>query len=652
MHTPLVSRFIALILVLATTGLAIAQFGGDPFGNDPFGAPSEPVTATAEPNATTVKPGGRLVLAFVLEHGQGYHSWPARELDVLPADIQEFAQNTSVSLKEVPSWISTVGPVQWPDTHIAKVANPSGGPALDLPTFDGRAVSFLPLIVGEDVEPGTYEVTLAAHYQACDDKQCLFPESPEYTFEITVDPSAPDAAFAGTFAEFDAGVYDTLTVGEIVEIDTDVPVGSSFFGFRIGAISGVGGFLLLAALGIAGGFILNLTPCVLPVIPIKIMTLSQHAGSPGKSFVLGVWMALGVIAFWVAIGIPAAFVARFADPSIMFGVWWVTGGIGLIIAVMALGLMGLFSITLPQKVYMVNPEADSPSGSFMFGIMTAVLGLPCFGFVAGALLPAAASFGPWVTMIVFGCMGVGMAAPYFILSANPKWVDKIPRTGPASELVKQVMGLLLLAAAAYFIGAAVLALIATHPYIGPKLHYWVIALFGVLAGGLLLVRTFQITKKPAPRVVFGAAGLFIAVVSGWIVVDVTESARRDAMWVAYSDDVVESAKGEGKVIVMDFTAEWCINCKALKSRVLYSGTVWPLLEGEDVEIVRVDFTGTNAEGQAMLRSFGQIGIPTLVIMGPANEYRPWIENAYTPSQVVAALREAGVRGSDALASSQ
>jgi len=427
---------------------------------------------------------------------------------------------------------------------------------------------------------------------------------------------------------------------------------------------------LLALFAAIGGFLLNLTPCVLPVIPIKIMTLSQHAGSPGKSFVLGIWMALGVVAFWVAIGIPAAFVAQLADPSIMFGIWWITAGIGLIIAVMALGLMGMFTITLPQKVYMVNPEADSPSGSFMFGVMTAVLGLPCFGFVAGALLPAASALGPIVTMIVFASMGIGMAAPYLVLAANPKWVDKLPRTGPASELVKQVMGLLLLAAAAYFFGSGMIALVSDYPYIATKLHYWLIAIFGVLAGGLLLVRTIQITPRVMPRVVFsiigfGIGGLGVLVATSMTTQAASEYAKvqasEEAMagshellkttWNKYSEPALQRALDEGNIAVLDFTAEWCINCKALKAAVLNVAPVRPLLESDRVVMFKVDLTSRKAKGWDKLREFGQTGIPTLVVLGGDLE-QPWISNAYTSGQVVAALREAGVMGPDALASSR
>jgi len=677
-----VLSFLGTLLAIALAAPALAQFG-DPFGGDPFGQDvSEPVVATAQPSSLTVAPGGRLVFAMTLQFEEGYHSWPAEEMDVVPQEVRDAISviYTDLTIEDKPDWVSAVGPVQWPVLHEATISNPGGTGQIDVMTFDGTSIIFLPVLIDENAEPGTYEITIVGQYQACDEAVCLMPQFPEYTFEITIDPSAPEADFAGAFSGFDSGVFESMKPGDgasaaatatdpVAEMVT-TGTGASFFGIKLGNINGPTGIALLALLSAIGGFLLNLTPCVLPVIPIKIMTLSQHAGSPGKSFVLGIWMALGVVAFWVAIGIPAAFVAQLADPSIMFGIWWITAGIGLVIAVMALGLMGMFSITLPQKAYMVNPEADSPSGSFMFGVMTAVLGLPCFGFVAGALLPAASTLGPFVTMTVFACMGIGMASPYLVLSANPKWVDKLPRTGPASELVKQVMGLLLLAAAAYFVGSGLIALVSDYPFLAKKLHYWLIALFGVLAGGLLLVRTIQITPKLAPRIIFSILGLAIGSLGVLLAANATVQAADEyakvlaseeatagsqelhtTTWNKFTEPGLQRALEAGNIAVLDFTAEWCLNCIALKAAVLNVDPVRPILESDKVVMFKVDLTSRKAKGWDKLREFGQTGIPTLVVMGGDLE-EPRIFAAYTRSEVVSALRAAGADGADALVSSR
>jgi thiol:disulfide interchange protein len=429
-----------------------------------------------------------------------------------------------------------------------------------------------------------------------------------------------------------------------------------FFGIAIpqsGAMASVA-ILLLA---IVGGLILNLTPCVLPVIPIKIITLSQHAGSPGRMLYLGLWMAAGVIAFWVACAIPVLAFASFADPSRIFSIWWVTAGLGVIIALMSLGLMGLFTLNLPQGLYMINPKADTAWGSFVFGIMTAVLGLPCFGFVAGALLGAAATLPKVATLAIFVGLGIGMALPYLVLAMFPKLVDRIPRTGPASELVKQVMGLLMLAAATYFIGSGLIALVASKPWLGKQLHVWLIAGFGIAAGAWLIWQTVKITPSIARRGVFTLVALFIAGMGVWYASDATMRAKGTYLakaaameaagggklltgtWIDYNAGLFEQARRENKVIVMDFTAEWCINCKVLKASVLERDPVKSVLRQDNVVLFTVDLTSDSAAGWKTLENLGETGIPLLVIYTPGSD-APWKSNAYTSAQVMAEVTAA------------
>src|SRR5690606_12559047 len=285
------------------------------------------------------------------------------------------------------------------------------------------------------------------------------------------------------------------------------------------------GLVVIALLSALGGFVLNLTPCVLPVIPIKIMSIMQHANKPGKNLALGLWMAVGVVMFWVALGLPVAFIAGVTDPSRIFGIRWFTVGIGVLIAVMGIGIMGMFTIQLPQSLYMVNPKADTAGGSFLLGVMTGVLGLPCFGFVAGALLAGAATLPAWMVIAIFGGIGVGMAAPYLVLAMKPALIERIPRTGPASELVKQVVALLLLAAAAYFVGSGLIGLVSERPWMGRMLHWWAVAIFAVAAGLWLMVRTFQISGKPAPRVVFTVLAVGLGCLAALYAISTFQSRR-------------------------------------------------------------------------------------------------------------------------------
>ncbi len=627
-------NLLRLTLALLMLGLLpLPRLAAQPLGD-------EKVTVRVVPAVTAAEPGARFAVAVVIDHAPGWHTHT--NAPVVPASWAGFVPiPTVIAIK--PSAGITVGPIQWPEVHEIRVDLAGTGRPEPYPVFEGQAVAFIPVEV-DGTASGEASIAIEVELQACDDVGCLIPETYPFEVRLPIGPSEPTEA--ALFAAFDASVFaDRDRWGEQPAMLPTPQSGRTFFGITLPSADGAVGVVVVALLAAVGGFILNLTPCVLPVIPIKVLTISQHAGSPGRSLALGLWMALGVIAFWVGIGLPMALFASVTDPSRIFGVWWVTLGIGLLIGAMGVGIMGAFAINLPRSVYAINPKADSAWGSFLFGVMTAVLGLPCFGFVAGALLAGAAALPPSVVMVIFTALGVGMASPYLVLSANPKLLARVPRTGPASELVKQVMGLLLLAAAAYFVGSGVLAILSERPggllalpWAVRVLHWWVIAAFVLAAAVWLMQRTFAITAKPVRRGVMSAIAVALAAFSLFVAVDMSAKAR-DNFWVAFDPALWDETRASGRVVVIDFTAEWCLNCKALKAAVLNREPVKSRLRGTGILPMTADLTSTSSSGWTTLRDLGQTGIPLLVIDGPGLA-EPWMSNAYTAQQVMEALDRA------------
>ncbi|MBT8484185.1 MAG: DUF255 domain-containing protein [Phycisphaerales bacterium] len=352
---------------------------------------------------------------------------------------------------------------------------------------------------------------------------------------------------------------------------------------------------------------------------------------------LGTAMSIGVVAFWIALGIGIAALAGFTATNQLFQYPMFTIGVGVIIALMAVGMCGLFAVRLPNFVYAINPGHDSAAGSVGFGVMTAVLSTPCTAPFMGAAAAAAAVMTPTRTLLVFAAIGLGMALPYQILSMAPRLVDRMPRTGPASELIKQVMGLLMLAAAAFFVGTGISGLLTRPPAPPSLLHWWVVAAFGVAAGGWLAWRTLRITRRPGPRLVFGTVGVAILAISAFIGLRLTDRGPID--WTYYTPERFASAQSEGKVILMDFTAEWCLNCKALEKTVLYDDRVVTLVAEEAVLPIKVDLTGNNPDGNAMLKAVERLTIPLLVVFDAKGD-EVFKGDFYTVEQVVTALNAA------------
>ncbi len=652
-----------LLLALIATGPAVAQ----PPGTTPK------VSASVEWSHDGYLPGSQGAMAVILDIEPSWHIYPG----LGSPDAPEMYIPTTIEVTLPAGW--TQGEIRWPQAH--EVLFGFEGAQEKLMVYEGHAVALVPFVVGADAAAGPAAASVKVGYQACDDQTCEPPTDTKVSLTTRVVADAgeitasTDAALQTAFTEllsqrFDipngpAGNSPSPTGANPQSAPTSdtssgATSGQTFFGIPIPRQGGFIGLILLILLSALGGFLLNLTPCVLPVIPIKIMTIMQHANHPGRGLMLGIWMALGVVAFWTAIGVPVALVSvtGISDPSRLFGIWWLTLGVGAIIALMGFGIMGLFTIQLPQAVYAVNPKADSAWGSFVFGIMTAVLGLPCFGFVAGALLAGVATMPPLSIMAIFISLGIGMGAPYIVLSANPKLLERLPRTGPASELVKQVMGLLLLAAAAFFIGAGLIALVRERPYLSHQLQWWAVGLFCALAGLWLIVRTFQITTHTKPRVVFTIVGLVLGSIALLYAADSTAKARADwevrqaamegsegnsyyhGAWNEYTPAAFEQARADGHIVVLDFTAEWCINCKVIKAAVLNKDPVLSELNRDDVVKFTVDLTSTTAPGWKFLNALGQTGIPLLAIYTPGSEDQPWLSNAYTSQQVLDAISAA------------
>ncbi len=622
------------------------------------GAAGPQVEFSIVPQQGQVEPGDRLALAVVMEFGEGFHAWPDRPQVVLPAEFDGMFDAESAIPTEVdlaPDGLPE-GWSAWPTQYPAPVGLPvryTGAP-VELLSFAGRSVAYIPVQVGPDVSPGPLSIPVRIAFQSCDEYVCYAPETRLLQTELEI--VAPGAAGPGgdatLFASFDGNVFSqapafgaggtgvavAATAGACEAIDVN------FFG-RSFPLSpcGPAGFVLLLLLAALGGFLLNLTPCVLPVIPLKIMGLSRAAGDSKRLLLLGVAMAVGVVTFWMAIGGAIAFIAGFDAISSLFQTGWFSLVVGLFVGIMALGMFGLFAINLPQSVYRLNPSHDTVHGSFLFGVLTAVLSTPCTAPFMGSAAAWAATQPAAMTLATFGAIGGGMALPYLVLSARPGMVSAVPRSGPASELVKQVMGLFMLAVSAFFLGIPISAWLQKPPAPASRAYWWVVAAFVVLAALWLIRRTWAITESTGKRVVF--TGIALAVALGTTAIVSGLASHGPIAWTYYTPEAFAQAQAEGSVVVMDFTAEWCLNCKALEAGVLHQPDIVALLREGDVVPMKVDLTGDNPEGQAKLKALDWVGIPLLAVFGPGlssgySDETPLKYDTYTQDTIRKAVTEA------------
>jgi thiol:disulfide interchange protein DsbD len=377
---------------------------------------------------------------------------------------------------------------------------------------------------------------------------------------------------------------------------------------------------------------------VLPLIPIKILSLSRAASAdPWRCVVLGMLTFLGVMAFWMTLGVMMAGISGFTATNQLFQYPAFTITVGVIIMVMALGMMGVFATKLPGFIYRFNPDQESALGAFGLGILTAVLSTPCTAPFMGAAAAWAAAQQPLIALMVFAAIGTGMGLPYLVLASRPGWIKSLPRTGPGSVLLKQVMGLLMLAAAAYFIGTGLSTVGMRAGGLPAKTYWWVVAGFGGGAGVWLGFKGLRVAPNRGWRLAVGLLAAVITVVSLATGVELTR--REPIDWKVYTPSAFDQALAAGKIPVLVFTAEWCLNCKALEQSALHRQEAIEALQARDVVPLKVDLTAGNPAGKAKLQQVGRLAIPLAVIYDRAGKI-VFLSDFYTAGQIRTAIDEA------------
>jgi len=630
-------------LFLALCGHFVATTAFAQPGN--FHDSRDKVTVSVEvaPNQTT--PSGDVVLAVILQHELHWHTHTNNPEvpEVLGSAEDYIATALHFELPEDSPLSIHEGYIQWPDILMVSVG--FTGVPVEYGVFSGTSVIYVPVTVSAEAELGIATFKIRPVFQVCDDTVCLQPTPTQDMgsmwdeYGITVELDIVDLATvssstpSSTYDQFDSSVFSKIHDG--VKATSDTIVKFDLFGLKFDLDTGGSfDFNLLLLVAMLGGFLLNLTPCVLPVIPIKIMGLSAHAGNRRKTLFLGIWMMLGVMSLWVGLGAAIALVSEFTAINQLFQYPAFTIVLGIFIGIMAIGMGGLFSIRLPNFVYAVNPKQDSWYGSFLFGIMTAILSTPCTAPFMGAAALWAAKQEPVLTLTVFGAIGFGMAIPYLILAAFPQLVEKIPKVGAASEVVKQVMGLLMLAAALYFLGVGLCGVLQQEGAPPSRLYLWFVAASVASAGAWMAWRAIQLAGESSKGKCFIGLGTLIVIASIYGGFRLTDPGPIN--WEYYTPEILEESLAEGDIVVLEFTAEWCLNCKFLETTVLHNELVVAAFEEDDVTPIKVDLTGNNVAGNALLNEVG-LGIPLLIILAPDGE-EVFRGDFYTVSQVLDAIQ--------------
>ncbi len=393
--------------------------------------------------------------------------------------------------------------------------------------------------------------------------------------------------------------------------------------------------LLLASIG---GMLLNLMPCVFPVLGIKVMGFARHSQA-GPSFVQkqGIAFLFGVlISFWVLAG--AILLLRAAGESIGWGFQLQSPVFVTILAMlflaMALNLSGVYEIGLRLQTAAADFQGASPRGAlvdaFLSGVLATVVATPCTAPAMGAALGYTLSQPAWVAMLVFSFIALGMALPVVLLSFSPALLKRIPKPGPWMSTLKQLMAFPLYATVAWL--AWVLGSQTDNDGIGKLL-------FGLVGIGLA-AWTYGHWQAGKPKLAFTAATMAIlaAMAISWPsqTAPIGKQASGESEWVPYSAQKLDDLRRQNKAVFVDFTATWCITCQVNKRVALNDEDVRKQFAAAQITRMKADWTLKDPEITRALAAFGRNGVP-LYVYYPAGEDGQLLPEILTPSIVLAAI---------------
>ena len=383
-----------------------------------------------------------------------------------------------------------------------------------------------------------------------------------------------------------------------------------------------------------GGIILNLMPCVFPVLSLKILGFVNLAGEdPAKVWRHGLLFAAGVlVSFWAVAGILLA--VKAAVPAAGWGFQLkepaVVISMCLLFFLLALNLFGVFEIgTSLTAIGSGATSAAGAWGSFLSGVLATVVATPCTGPFMGAAIGVALTQPPGWALAIFTFLGLGMAFPYLLLSRFPAWLKAIPRPGPWMESLKQFLGFLLMAFAMWLVWIL-------NGLRGPE------GLSRLLAG-LLVVgfaawvygRWGSMGRRKPVRV--AAIALALACLVGGA--DIALSRAPESPWQPYSPELVAALRDSSKPVFVDFTADWCVTCQANKKVALNTDRVQRAFRQHKVELVQANWTRQEERITRAMAEFGRSGVPLYLLYSPGGDAPRILPELLTPDIVIRALEE-------------
>ena len=605
-----------------------------------------------------VAPGGRAVLELTAKPDATFH--------VYAAAVDDTESRTNFVITEKGGL--KFGPPKPPSDPIIKEMG-AGLPAAHY--HEGEVTWSIPIEIPADAAPGEKLLRGVIAYQACTDTSCQQPKALKFVARVDVDPAAKGPAYAQAvrFATSPLGAakdaaaetkwVDPLAINDgaggslPIVSQVDSPQGTSGGatrgaderGERQAAVPLSLALVMLMAVG--GGLILNLMPCVLPVVGLKIMSFASQAGeNRGKVLALNLAYTLGIlVVFWALAGL-AIFSTYSAGQKLLgvegqlvwgqqFQYFGFRFPVTIVVFALALSFLGVWEIPLPGFVGGRSSQdlqkKEGFSGAFFKGIFTTVLATPCSGPLLGAVFAYTLGKSALVILAIFTAIGLGMALPYLLIALFPPLIAFLPKPGGWMDILKQILGFLLLATVVY--------LFSLFP--DPERVPVFMSLIGVWFGCWLIGLVPNWQELPRRLAAWGA-GIASAAAVAYLAFSMAGGGKEVVAWEPYNESRLTQLREEGKTVLIDFTAKWCLTCQLNYKVAINTESTGELVNKLGAVAMLADWTDHSEEIREKLQELQSNAIPLLAIYPGAAPDKPIVlRDLVTQGDVLEALRKAG-----------
>jgi len=490
-----------------------------------------------------------------------------------------------------------------------------------------------PFTVSKTAKPGPITINASMSFNLCNKTSgfCDPPRETEGSVKLEILPATAEdqAGQEGEVAEEQPLEVDSATAdsaGQSTETPADAaPAQEKAGGGKIWY------YMLLAILG---GIVLNFTPCVLPILPIRAMSMVNQAQKDISKvlihtlvYTLGVLISFGAIAavFVIARASGVNLTYGFLSQSLLYNLIMMS-----ILFLFGLSLMGVWEMTVPG----MNAAAKTTSkkgygGSFFAGVFAFLMGFSCMGPFMGPALEVAVRLSSPMLVLFFLLIGLGFALPFIIISLFPKALKLVPKPGEWMNIFKELMGFVLMYLTwKYF--SNVWGLTKSGPYLMKTGLYLVYLGFAAWLYG----RFVRPENKKAVQIILGLAAVAVIAASAATLLpwkeeyrpQDTAAASADGMvpadhpgWYVFSPELFARLQSEGKPVFLDIGADWCTNCKANEKKVLLQPDIQAEFNKRGVVLLKGDFTREDPVLKDWMQKGGSIGVPFNVLYIPGRE---------------------------------